>query len=90
MRVPSSSLQGGATAGRVVTLMAKDVHAFDMALIFANDIWVGVVQLVIIATIMYMHIGVSSFVGLAALFLILPLQSESTLILTYTILIVQS
>ncbi|KAJ8983685.1 hypothetical protein NQ317_003473 [Molorchus minor] len=60
--------------GNIVTLITKDVFAFETSLIFLNDVWVGSIQTVITAYIIYTRIGLSVLAGVGFVFMIIPLQ----------------
>uniref|UniRef100_A0A0U9HSY7 Putative ABCC protein n=1 Tax=Chrysomela populi TaxID=154003 RepID=A0A0U9HSY7_CHRPP len=60
--------------GKIVTLITKDVTAFENALTFVNDMWIGVIQTCIIAYIIFRRIGISVLVGLSFYMLVVPLQ----------------
>ncbi|CAG9825036.1 unnamed protein product [Phaedon cochleariae] len=62
------------STGKIVTLITKDVTAFENALTYVNDMWIGVIQTGIIAFIIYRRIGISVLVGLGFYLLIIPLQ----------------
>ncbi|XP_066258501.1 ATP-binding cassette sub-family C member 4-like [Euwallacea similis] len=61
--------------GKVVTLITKDVYSIDTVMIFLNDIWVGVLQVVLVTYMIYMRIGASVFVGIGFFIIVIPLQS---------------
>ncbi|CAH1105159.1 unnamed protein product [Psylliodes chrysocephalus] len=62
------------TMGKIVTLITKDVFAFDTGLMFLNDMWIGVIHIVVITVIIYQRIGSSVFGGIGFYLLIIPLQ----------------
>ncbi|KAJ8918452.1 hypothetical protein NQ315_008149 [Exocentrus adspersus] len=62
------------TMGNIVTLITKDVGAFEGAFTFLNDIWIGMVQTVLITYIIYSRIGWSVLAGVGIFVLIIPLQ----------------
>lgn len=63
------------TMGNIVTLITKDVAAFEGAFMFINDIWVGFIQTILIAYLIYTRIGLSVLAGVGFFVLIVPLQS---------------
>lgn len=73
LKLNATSL-GNVTTGKIVTLITKDVHSFDSAIMFGNDLWIGVIQTTMIGYLMYSQIGVSAIIGLAFFVVMLPLQ----------------
>lgn len=70
----SKTALGQTTVGQVVNLLSNDVNRFDVALIFAHQLWVGPLETIIVAYLMYLQIGVSAFIGVAFLLMFIPLQ----------------
>lgn len=64
------------TNGKIVTLMTKDVALFDSAIILAHDLWIGIIQVVIMTYVMYRHIGASAVFGVGFLILLVPFQCK--------------
>ncbi|KAJ8954540.1 hypothetical protein NQ318_000774 [Aromia moschata] len=64
----------GITMGNIVTLITKDVGAFENAFTFINDMWIGLIQTVIIAYIMYTRVGLSVLAAIGFFLVIIPLQ----------------
>lgn len=62
------------TSGKIVTLMTKDVGLFDSAIILAHDLWIGLIQVIVMTYVMYRHIGVSAIFGVGFLILLIPFQ----------------
>ncbi|XP_023311681.1 probable multidrug resistance-associated protein lethal(2)03659 [Anoplophora glabripennis] len=62
------------TMGNIVTLITKDVGAFEGALTFLNDVWIGVIQTILITYLIYIRIGWSVLAGVGFFVLIIPLQ----------------
>lgn len=62
------------TNGKLITLMNKDVHILSYAIINLHDVWIGIVQMFILAYIMYLHIGVSAVLGITILIILVPFQ----------------
>ncbi|KAG5872834.1 hypothetical protein JTB14_020338 [Gonioctena quinquepunctata] len=73
LRLGSNSLSSS-TMGKIVTLITKDVFAFEKALTFVNDMWIGLVQIAIVAYMIYCRIGISVLAGIGFLLLIIPFQ----------------
>lgn len=64
------------SSGKIVTLISKDVYAFDSAIMFGNDLWIGVIQVGIMTYIMYRAIGISAVVGVAFMIIVIPVQRK--------------
>lgn len=64
------------TNGKVVTLVSKDVYSFHSAIMFAHDIWVGTIQIMIMSYVMYKYIGWAALTGIAFLLIMVPIQRE--------------
>lgn len=62
--------------GNVVTLITKDVHTFEQSIWIINELWVGLIQACLLCYLLYSRIGAISFVGVAILLSIVPVQSE--------------
>ncbi|XP_072376028.1 ATP-binding cassette sub-family C member 4-like, partial [Diabrotica undecimpunctata] len=70
----SKTALGETTAGQIVNLLSNDVNRFDLAVIFAHQLWLAPVETVICTYFMYMEIGVSAIIGVAVLVASVPLQ----------------
>lgn len=73
LRLTSASLMQ-LTSGKLVTLVSKDAAAFESAITFFHDMWIGIVQLFIVNYVMYQQIQEASFVGVALLIVLIPIQ----------------
>ncbi|KAF5303207.1 hypothetical protein FQA39_LY10120 [Lamprigera yunnana] len=62
------------TSGHVVTLMTKDVATFYFGLDFTHQLWIAIVQTVVLTYIMYRAIGVAAIIGISLLTLFVVLQ----------------
>lgn len=72
----SANALGEVTTGKIITLISKDVMTFDSAIMFGNDLWIGVIQTSIIGYMMYRQIGVSAIVGLVVFIAMIPVQRK--------------
>ncbi|KAJ3655115.1 hypothetical protein Zmor_014255 [Zophobas morio] len=70
----SKTALGHTTAGQVVNLLSNDVNRFDVALIFAHQLWVGPVETVVCTYLMYLQVGYSAVIGVGFLLMFIPLQ----------------
>lgn len=64
------------SSGRIVTLISKDVHTLDMAILYGNQLWLAIFQLSLMTYVMYESVGVSTFVGVGVMLIICPLQCK--------------
>lgn len=64
------------TIGQTVNLMSNDVNRFDQLFVYLHYLWVGPLNALISALILYYTIELSSFVGITILVLFIPLQRE--------------
>lgn len=72
----SKSALGQTTAGQIVNLLSNDVNRFDVAVIFAHQLWVGPLETIIITYFMYQEVGVSAVIGVIFLLMFIPLQCK--------------
>lgn len=70
----SSFALGKITTGKIITLMTKDVMMFDGAIMFGNDLWIGVIQTTLIGYMIYRQIGIAAVIGLVVFIAMIPLQ----------------
>ncbi|CAG9863581.1 unnamed protein product [Phyllotreta striolata] len=73
LRLSKASL-GETTAGQVVNLLSNDVNRFDLAVLFAHHLWIGVLETVICTYFMYLEVGIAAVVGVCVLVSFVPLQ----------------
>ncbi|XP_018392357.1 PREDICTED: multidrug resistance-associated protein 4-like [Cyphomyrmex costatus] len=65
-------------AGQIMNLLSNDVIRFDQLTMCLNYIWITPLMTAIIGTIMWQKIGISSFVGIGSMFIIV-LPGQGTL-----------
>ncbi|XP_031344905.1 probable multidrug resistance-associated protein lethal(2)03659 [Photinus pyralis] len=70
----SASFTSKDSSGQAITLITKDVEAFEHAMFLFHKLWVGIIQIFIVIYILYDQIGVSALVGVSAILLPLPVQ----------------
>ncbi|XP_049822547.1 probable multidrug resistance-associated protein lethal(2)03659 isoform X1 [Aethina tumida] len=70
----SKTALGETTAGQVVNLLSNDVNRFDVAVIFAHNLWVGPLETVVCTYLMYLEVGVSAVIGVLLLIMFIPMQ----------------
>ncbi|CAG9823622.1 unnamed protein product [Phaedon cochleariae] len=70
----SKTALGETTAGQVVNLLSNDVNRFDVAVLFAHQLWVGPIETIICSYLMYLQVGIFATVGVLVLILFIPIQ----------------
>lgn len=60
----------------MVNLLSNDVSRFDIMAVFLNHLWMDPALTVIIAYLLYSHVGWAGFVGIGTVFVVVPLQCE--------------
>ncbi|VVC32376.1 ABC transporter type 1, transmembrane domain,ABC transporter-like,P-loop containing nucleoside triphosphate [Cinara cedri] len=70
----STTVLDGTPVGQMINLLSNDVGRFDIALGFLNYLWIGPLQTIVVTVFLWQEIGVSSMVGVASLFVFIPLQ----------------
>ncbi|RKP05636.1 ABC transporter type 1, transmembrane domain-containing protein [Thamnocephalis sphaerospora] len=63
------------STGQIVNLISNDVQCFENASTMVHYIWVGPVELIIVAVLLYVELGWSAFIGVIAVLLLIPLHS---------------
>ncbi|CAD6992115.1 unnamed protein product [Ceratitis capitata] len=56
---------GGTTIGQVVNLISNDVGRLDTSIMHVHVLWVGPIEIFVVAVLMYKEIGVASLFGVA-------------------------
>ncbi|KAL3282222.1 hypothetical protein HHI36_005416 [Cryptolaemus montrouzieri] len=64
------------STGKIVTLITKDLHAVDMAIHFANDLWVEMLIATFIGYLIYQKVGLAVLVILVSFIVIFPIQGS--------------
>lgn len=72
----SKTALGETTAGQVVNLLSNDVNRFDVAVLFAHQLWVGPIETLVCTYFMYLQIGISAALGVLVLIMFIPMQSK--------------
>ncbi|CAK9828615.1 ABC transporter C family member 4 [Anthophora retusa] len=71
----SKTALGETAPGKVVNLVANDVNRFDLVSIFIHHMWSAPLSALIIAYFLYIEAGYSGLIGIAAVFVVVPIQS---------------
>lgn len=72
----SKTALGQTTAGQLVNLLSNDVNRFDVAVIFAHQLWIAPLETVVVTYLMYQQVGWSAVIGVGFLLMFVPLQSK--------------
>ncbi|KAG5877234.1 hypothetical protein JTB14_025356 [Gonioctena quinquepunctata] len=73
LKLSKTSL-GETTAGQVVNLLSNDVNRFDVAVLFAHQLWVGPIETLVCTYFMYLQVGISATLGVLSLIMFIPIQ----------------
>ncbi|KOC62297.1 putative multidrug resistance-associated protein lethal(2)03659 [Habropoda laboriosa] len=71
----SKTALGETAPGKVVNLVANDVNRFDLVSIFIHHMWSAPLSALVIAYFLYIEAGYSGLIGIAAVFVVVPIQS---------------
>ncbi|XP_037038323.1 probable multidrug resistance-associated protein lethal(2)03659 isoform X2 [Bradysia coprophila] len=61
--------------GKVINLIANDVHRFELAFAFFHDVWKGPLEAVLFGYFIYQEIGVAGIIGMGFLLSFVPIQA---------------
>ncbi|KAJ8927856.1 hypothetical protein NQ314_019658 [Rhamnusium bicolor] len=68
--------------GNIITIITKDVLQFENSIWLFNDLWIAVVESIVVCYLIYAKIGVASTIGVGMLLSILPVQSKYPILLS--------
>lgn len=68
---------GETAPGKIVNLVANDVNRFDLVSVFIHHMWSAPLSALIIGYILYTEAGLAGVIGIAAVFIVVPIQCES-------------
>ncbi|XP_051158018.1 ATP-binding cassette subfamily C member 4-like [Leptopilina boulardi] len=71
----SKTALGETAPGKIVNLVANDVNRFDLVSIFIHYMWSAPLSALIIAYFLYYQAGYAGLIGIAAVFVVVPIQS---------------
>lgn len=71
----SKTALGETAPGKVVNLVANDVNRFDLVSIFIHYMWSAPLSGLIVAYFLYTEAGYAGLIGIAAVFVVVPIQS---------------
>ncbi|KAK2580321.1 hypothetical protein KPH14_012558 [Odynerus spinipes] len=75
LRLSNSVFESETSVGQIVNLMSNDASRMDYVAHSINYMWIGPVQALIIAYILYIQVGPAAVVGLFMFLLFIPLQA---------------
>ncbi|XP_056648204.1 ATP-binding cassette sub-family C member 4-like [Diorhabda sublineata] len=61
--------------GNIITIITKDIQQFEQSIWIFNDVWISIVQTIIICILVYLRTGIVSFVGISMLLTVMPIQA---------------
>lgn len=68
---------GDTASGKVVNLLSNDVSRFDIVSIFIHHMWIAPTISIIVAYFLWMEAGYAGIVGIATVFVVVPLQGNT-------------
>ncbi|XP_029164699.1 probable multidrug resistance-associated protein lethal(2)03659 [Nylanderia fulva] len=71
----SKTALGETAPGKVVNLVANDVNRFDLVSLIIHYMWTAPLSALIVAIILYQQIGYAGLIGVATVFVVVPIQS---------------
>ena len=71
----SKTALGETAPGKVVNLVANDVNRFDLVSVFIHHMWSAPLSALIVAYFLYVEAGYAGLIGIAAVFVVVPIQS---------------
>ncbi|XP_060521459.1 probable multidrug resistance-associated protein lethal(2)03659 [Cylas formicarius] len=60
--------------GNIITVITKDVLVFEQAIYMFNDMWMELIRMTVVSYLIYNKMGVSCFIGVGVLLLVIPIQ----------------
>lgn len=75
MRLSQTAL-GDTAPGKVVNLLSNDVNRFDLVSVFIHSMWSAPLSAIVVGYLLYNEVGYAGFVGIFAVFLVVPLQCK--------------
>lgn len=72
----SQTALGDTAPGKVVNLLSNDVNRFDLVSVVFHYMWVAPLLSIVIGWLLYREVGWAGFVGMAVVFLVVPLQCK--------------
>lgn len=73
----SQNALGDTAPGKVVNLLSNDVNRFDLVSVFIHSMWSAPLFAFVVGYLLYREVGWAGFVGIGAVFLVVPIQCMS-------------
>ncbi|XP_072380947.1 ATP-binding cassette subfamily C member 4-like [Diabrotica undecimpunctata] len=61
--------------GNIVTIITKDIQQFEQSIWMFNDVWISIIQTIVICILIYLHTGSACIVGVFMLLALIPVQA---------------
>ncbi|XP_015431114.1 PREDICTED: probable multidrug resistance-associated protein lethal(2)03659 [Dufourea novaeangliae] len=74
LRLSNSVLENETSAGQMVNFLSNDVNRLDYFVFCIHYLWIGPVQMILIAYLIFREIGLGAFTGMITFLLCIPLQ----------------
>lgn len=71
----SQTALGTTSPGKIVNLLSNDVDRFDWASMLLNGLWLAPLLSTIVGFLVWIEFGIAGMIGVAIVFLIVPIQS---------------
>lgn len=72
----SQNALGDTAPGKVVNLLSNDVNRFDLVSVFIHSMWSAPLFAIVVGYLLFQEVGYAGFVGILAVFLVVPIQCE--------------
>lgn len=72
---------GETASGKVVNLLSNDVSRFDIVSIFIHHMWIAPTITVIVAYFLWVDAKYAGLIGIATVFVVVPLQGNNRILL---------
>lgn len=72
----SQTALGQTAPGKVVNLLSNDVNRFDIVSLFLNAMWTGPLMALIAGYLLWVEVGWAGMIGIAVVFVVVPIQSK--------------
>ena len=72
----SQTALGDTAPGKVVNLLSNDVNRFDIVSMFLNAMWTAPLMAMIVGYMLWVEVRWAGMVGIAIVFIVVPIQSE--------------
>lgn len=80
----SQSALGDTAPGKVVNLLSNDVNRFDLVSVFIHSMWSAPLFAIVVGYLLWREVGYAGFVGIVAVFLVVPIQCKYCVLNSYS------